>query len=160
MADVARAQDETLHVPLVMVWPGNIPADVRVSPAVGLERLPATIIELVDPRAGNHGFPGHSLAATWSGSRAPGTTPLEEPVLSEVTHVAGGPAGYPTTGGSLTSLISGEWHLVVSTAGATELYAWPRDPQEEMNLAASPQGQAVVDTLKKTLQQMGAGGTP
>ena len=151
---------ETLHVPLVMVWPGHIPADVRISPAVGLERLPATIVELVDPRAGNHGFPGHSLAATWSGSRTSGTTTPAEPVLSEVTHVAGGPAGYPTSGGSLTSLISGEWHLVVSTAGATELYAWPRDPQEEVNLAASPQGQAVVDALKKTLQQMGAGGTP
>jgi arylsulfatase A-like enzyme len=149
---------ETLHVPLVMVWPGHVPSDVRVSPSIGLERLPATIIELIDPRAGSGSFPGHSLVPTWAAADA-AAQPMD-PILSEVSHVTGGPSAYPTSGGSLTSLIAGEWHLVLSTNGGTELYSWPRDPQEQVNLADSPQGRVVVDAMKKTIQQMGAGRTP
>jgi len=150
---------EVLHVPLVMVWPDHVPAGFRVSPPVGLDRLPATIAELIDPQSGSGAFPGHSLASMWSAPDSP-VTVRPDPVLSEVTHLEGGTPGYPTSGGSLTSLIAGEWHIVVSTNGGTELYAWPRDAQEQVNLADSPQGRVVVDALKKTIQQIGAGRTP
>jgi hypothetical protein len=52
--------------------------------------------------------------------------------LSEVTGLSAGPSGYPTSRGSLSSLISRDWHMIVSTSGEAELYAWPRDPEERI----------------------------
>jgi arylsulfatase A-like enzyme len=147
---------ETLHVPLVMVWPGHIPSNVRVSGPVGLERIPATISELVDGKSGSGGpFPGRSLASLWTSSEQDSER-ASEPVLSEVTHTRDGPPAYPTSGGSLTSLLTSEWHLVVSTTGETELYAWPRDRRERVNLAETEQGRTVVADLKRTIQQIHA----
>jgi len=149
---------ETVHVPLVVAWPGHVPAGRRVSQVVGLNRLAATIEQLTDASSGRRSFPGRSLASAWS---APGSRDAEEtdaPVLSEVTGLPGGPPGYPVSRGSLRSLISRDWHLILSTSGETELFAWPDDPEERTNLATTERGRAAVATLTRTINEMGAGG--
>jgi arylsulfatase A-like enzyme len=52
---------ETLHVPLVVIWPGHVPAGRRLPQVVGLDRLPATVEQLVEPSATRRVFPGRSL---------------------------------------------------------------------------------------------------
>jgi arylsulfatase A-like enzyme len=148
---------ETVHVPLVVAWPGHVPAGRRVSAVVGLDRLPATIEQLIDPSSGRRSFPGRSLASAWSatGARDAGETGV--PVLSEVTGLPGGPPGYPTSRGSLRSLISRDWHMILSSSGETELFAWPDDPEERTNLAATERGRAAVAALTRTINEMGAG---
>jgi hypothetical protein len=130
-----------------------------VSQAVGLERLPATIGGLIERRSDVSPLPGHSLAPLWA-TGDPNRPVEPEPILSEVSAVSGGPPGYPTSSGSLTSLVTGDWHLIVSSSGATELYAWPGDREERVNLGTSPAGRVVVDELRRVMQRMSAVRTP
>lgn len=148
---------ESLHVPLLMVWPGQVPAGIRVSQLVGLERVATTIAGLVGGESDRYVFPGQSLALAWQDQNA--AEQAFGPVLSEVSRAGGGPSGYPTTSGTLTSLITQDWHLVVSTTLDAELYAWPRDREERVNLAASQEGQRMVAELTLAIEQMRARGT-
>ena len=150
---------ETLHVPLVVVWRGRVPAGVRVSLPVGLDRVAATIEELTHGGHGGSALPGRSLAPMWVTGDAAGAF-LFTPVLSEVSRVPDGPVGYPTRAGSLTSLVTPEWHLIMSSVGDAELYEWTRDPSERANLAESPQGRAIVEDLKRVIERVrGNGGS-
>lgn len=69
----------SLHIPLVISFPGRIPGGQRVSQAVSIRDVPATILDLVD-RGGQ--MPGVSLRALWESS-APA-----HPALSEIRQNA------------------------------------------------------------------------
>ncbi len=150
---------ETLRVPLLVSWPGRVPAGVRVAQPVGLERIPATIVDLLGGQAGPAPFPGSSLANFWRTAEG-GAEPHAEPVLAALTGVAGGPEGYPSTRGSLTSLVTDKWHLILSSTQAVELYAWPHDPDEQHNLAGRPETQAVEADLLHEIQRLTSGNAP
>jgi hypothetical protein len=51
-----------LHVPLIVVWPGEVPADKRVDTPVSLSGLPNTIMELLGKAPQ---FPGDSWVRHW-----------------------------------------------------------------------------------------------
>ncbi|MCC7353649.1 MAG: sulfatase-like hydrolase/transferase [Anaerolineae bacterium] len=138
---------ETLHVPLIFSWPGKIPANVRVSPIVSLHQIPATIMDLFGSTA-SPAFPGKSLAKLWSGNADNGP---REPVLAEVSRKGGGLPHYPAAAHSLRSLVTDEWHFILSDTGRAELYAWRADPKENHDLVDTPEGRIVV---KKLLQQL------
>ena len=136
---------EALHVPLVIVWPGGVPAGVRVDEPVGLERVAATIDALVTRTQSSSSFPGDTLASLWTSEPVHAADSV--PVLSEVSKVNGGPPPYPTSQASLTSLITTDWHVIVSDTGGAELYAWRTDPEERRNLATDSRAQAVLPEL-------------
>ncbi len=144
---------ETLHVPLVVVWPDHVPAAVRVDGPVGLNRIAATIDTLTDPGGRDGRFPGGSLAPLWN-RPADGLT--WEPIVSEVSGVVDGPAGYPTSGGALASVLTRDWHLIVPASGRPALYDWSRDPAEEHDLSATAAGQAAIPALTDALRAAGA----
>ena len=62
-----------------------------------------------------------------------------------------GPAHYPTTQGSLKSLLTDHWHLILSDSGKAELYAWQTDPREETDLSQTEAGKLIVSDLKERL---------
>ena len=56
----------SLHVPLILHFPGRVPAGRRVAPPVSLRNVAATVLDLLgdpEPRA----LPGRSLTRTWRG---------------------------------------------------------------------------------------------
>ena len=55
---------ELIHVPLVVRYPGHVPAGIRVEVPVTNSALPATIMELLG-EGGQEVFPGPSLSALW-----------------------------------------------------------------------------------------------
>jgi len=135
---------ETLHVPLIFVWPGKVPAGVRIHEVAGLHQIPATVMELLE--WGNRTpFPGESLSKQWTAKQV--TPPEAAVVIAEVGRNAEGPPAYPTTRGNLKSLITDRWHLIVSDSGEVGLYAWRDDPKELRNLAQTEQGRATVKQL-------------
>jgi arylsulfatase A-like enzyme len=142
---------ETLHVPLVFSWPGEIPAGVRVSNVVSLHRIPSTIMQLLNRE--NALFPGEPLVKLWSGA---GDDVTAEPILAEVSpgRFKAGPLNYPTSSGGLKSLISDRWHFILSESGRVELYDWRADRSERYNLAHTPEGRALVDDFKRHLDRI------
>jgi arylsulfatase A-like enzyme len=143
---------ETLHVPLILFWPGKIPVGVRVPQIVSLHQIPSTVTELIGESSTS--FPGNSLVRFWSGAADQG---LMAPILSEVNpgRFKGGPPNYPTAdGGGLKSLITKQWHLILSESGSAELYAWRQDRREVNNLAETFAGRAAVKGLKRQLDEI------
>ncbi|MFO0839381.1 MAG: sulfatase [Phycisphaerae bacterium] len=147
---------ETLHVPLIVCWPGKIPAGQRVSSVVGLDRLPATIMALLGFE--KHDFAGAPLFPS-STSSAPSADAgdFSSAVMSEATHAKRGRAGYPTAKGNLRSLVTDRWHCIVSDAGSVQLFDWRADPTEQNDLGASPEGKDVLATIRAELDRRPAG---
>jgi arylsulfatase A-like enzyme len=136
---------ETLRVPLILSWPGHIPAGERLAPTVSLHRIPATILDLFALPAT---FPGTSLAALWS---AADRAPQGDSVLSEVSpgRFREGPPSYPTTSGRLRSVVTDRWHLLRSDSGSVQLFAWREDPEEARDRATTAEGQSVIAELER-----------
>jgi arylsulfatase A-like enzyme len=138
----------TLQVPLIIYAPGRVPAGRRISEAVSLRDIPATVMNLVG--GDTNSFPGRSMVKFWSHE---GATQSAEAIISELSpgRFKDGPSYYPATQGGLRSLLTDEWHLIVSDSGKSELYAWKRDPREENDLAKTEAGQVVVRELLERL---------
>jgi arylsulfatase A-like enzyme len=119
--------DEQIRVPLLMHWPGRIPAGHRVRTPVTLADVPATIVELVGGGPPAPGSDGRSLAAAAQG----GPDPELRALLAHHHPVAG------AAGGVKTALRVGGWKYLRSSTGREELYELTSDPAERQSLAAT-----------------------
>ena len=59
-----------LHVPLLVLYPGHVPADKRIHEPISLRDIPATVVDLVKLK-GTTRFPGTSLARFWHRPSSP-----------------------------------------------------------------------------------------
>ena len=141
---------ETLHVPLYFHFPGRIPAR-RIPGVVGLSQLPATVMALLGGQS-KQLFPGESLAGMLT---AEGHQRAEFPVFADLRpgRFEGGPEFYPNSREGWSSLITGQWHLLVSDSGKVALYEWRQDGGENHDLAGDPDKQQVVRDLREQLIQ-------
>ena len=123
-----------LHVPLVVVHP-SLPAGLRVSQAVTLTDLAATVMEFVGVR--DHPFPGRSWSRYWDPGPAPATS---EPVFSEsIGHESAG----------RTSVLLGDWHYIVGRR--QQLFNVAADPTEQFDRFAT----ADPEVLKPLVAALG-----
>jgi arylsulfatase A-like enzyme len=141
---------ESLHVPLIILWPGKIPSATRVPQPVSLHNIPATVLALVNGT--DSVFPGNSLVRFWSGN--PGKE--VEPIFANLSpgRFKDGLPSYPSAKGGLRSLVTEQWHFILSESGYAELYAWREDPNETRNLAKDPAGRIVTEELKQRLNSL------
>ena len=126
-----------LHVPLLVLHP-SLPAGVRVSQAVTLTDLPATVMDLVGKH--DHPFRGRPWSRFWSPAFRPDTAP--EPVFSEYR--------------SQQSVLLGGWHYVVG--GRESLYDVVADPSEQVDrmATADPELLAQVRSALERFRTSGA----
>ena len=143
---------ESLHVPLIFIWPGKLPGGTRVSQVVSLHDIPATVMELLGDNSSS-AIPGNSLARFWSGNQH---SDASEFVLSDLSpgRFKDGPPNYPSTNGGQISLVTSQWHFILSESGRAELYAWRDDPDESTNLAESPAGRIMVEEFRQKLNSL------
>ena len=135
-----------LTVPLVVRYPGAVPAGRRVAPLISLRDLAATILDLAGI-ADHDGIPGTSLAGTWR-DRAPAP---RAPLLAELTKGINVDTLRPNSRGPMSSLLDEHWHYIRNGWGREELYAWPADTLELTNLAAAPAGAMDLPRLRRQL---------
>lgn len=149
---------QLLHVPLVVVMPGRVPAGARVPGAVSLRDVPATVMHLLGP-GGATPLPGSSLARHWSGTRPLTAAPV--PPLAEFarvpreavrrsgrTSLVSRIAGLVRQGLGIESkekrdvkvrmksLVAGGFHYIRNGDGREELYDFASDPDETRDLSA------------------------
>lgn len=137
----------SLHVPLVIHYPGGAPAGTRVDDPVTLRDLPRTILDLAGLEADT--FEGRSLRRHWD--RALARANAAEPVLAEVTTGIRPPEEYPRARGDMQSVILGRYHLIRNGDGTLELYDFSADPLEERNLANDPNARPILERLQRAL---------
>jgi arylsulfatase A-like enzyme len=116
----------SVHVPLVLAFPGRAPAGIVVDEPVTLRDLPATVMDLVALERRPQ-FPGRSLARFWRSTSAT-EAGEESPLLAEVRQVSGRPSWFPATKGDMRSLVAGGFRYIRNGDGTEELYDFDRDP--------------------------------
>ena len=144
-----------IHVPLVLWWPGHIPANVRIANPVTNATIPATLISLIG-KTPPATFRGPTLDSLW---KTPGSaTPLVlselavSPYAAQKNHR---PDPVPTAvSGPMTSIISGHLQLITHEKFGNQLYDWRRDPAETDDLASVPEGKAEAAALAAQLHAL------
>jgi len=137
-----------LHVPLLLSYPGKVPAGQRVTEPVSLKDIPSTVLDLsgTDPKTS---LPGSSLARCWSDQNA-----RQAPLLSEVNASPWDlPDWYPIAKGDMQSLIDERYHYIKTGDGTEELYAYRTDPDERIDLVAGGQGRDELARFRRVLEQ-------
>jgi arylsulfatase A-like enzyme len=150
-----------LHVPLLIVPPGDKPAKRLVREAVSLRDLAATIADMAGQSAGAP-FPGQSLARFWNrGTRpAPAGSGDSVPALAEVVPNPNAPdnhdaAGLPRPTVPLGALKDAEWSYIRREGDVREqLFHLSEDGQEEHNLASDPAARPTLTRMRATLGSM------
>jgi len=130
-----------LHVPLLVVWPGHVPAGRRVEPTVSLIDLAATVLDLA---AADTSFAGRSLRPLWGGA----DSTAWDPAVASVRHATGLPAWFPVSRGDMGSVVTDRYQLIRDAAGADSVFDLGLDPLG-MRPAASPAG--IVAELQSRL---------
>ncbi len=123
-----------LHVPLVMAWPGKLPAGETIKTPVGLVDLPRTIAQLTGFGAESP-FRGRLLDTIPAGD-ASLAAPV--PVFSELE--------------AARSVVFGRWHFARFEDGRRELYDILADPFERQNVIDTAEGRAVVPQLEQLVK--------
>lgn len=146
---------QLIHVPLVVSLPSRIPAGVRVSDAVSLRDIPATVVDILDLEGGEV-FPGESLVRF--SDRTPGTTNSREDFLiSEVTGQDWIADWYPAQKGDMKSLV-GDANLYIKDADdQEEMYDLNRDPLAENNVFDSTESQSLLQKLREFVDTLPSG---
>ena len=138
-----------LHVPLVMTFPARVPANTVVNAPVTLRDVPATILALASLDR-SRPLPGRSLASLWNEKSA--ADAVSGPVLSETQPLPGWTKPYhPVAKGNMRSLVSGWLHFIRNGDGREELYDLESDPQEQRDLANTPEKRQQLRSLSTTM---------
>src|SRR4051812_19072800 len=145
---------ELLRVPLVIWYPGQVPA-VRVSRPVTNAALPATIMDLV---GASSDFPGPVLSQAWKapGSEARWPAPLAEiarnPYPEDMEKIADQTEPTSTTG-AMKSLVVGQNHYIAHENLGSQIYDFARDPVEQNNLLYQDGQQAELPKLSALVEK-------
>ncbi|MCI0432024.1 MAG: sulfatase-like hydrolase/transferase [Gemmatimonadetes bacterium] len=139
-----------LHVPLIVYRPGRVPGGVRVTPAVTIRDVPATILDLAGIRNESDRIPGTSLARYWDGTSI---DTLARPLYSQVREGLRIPAGLPNYDGDLHSLLDDTHHFIWKTDGTEELYDIAADPDELNNLVGDSVVSGVLMRMRAELEK-------
>lgn len=136
-----------LHVPLLISFPGKVPAGRVIPDPVTLRDLPATVADFLG-FANSGVFPGSSLSSLWGLD----TDSLgSSPVLSEVKTPGNAASWYAAARGDMRSIIVGRHHYIRNGDGREELFDIFADPWETVNLANTPGGKAMIATARAAL---------
>lgn len=146
---------ELVHVPLLIRFPGHVPAGQRVTVPVSNSAIAATLINLLGSQPKTP-FPGPPLSALWKDRQAEThwPEPVSELVQDKYLVQGDDPSGsqLPTArSGWMSSLVTQRWHLIVHQKAGEQLYDWTADPGERNDLIRTPEGQQAARELSSRL---------
>ncbi len=150
-----------LHVPLLVLMPGRVPAGRVVREPVSLRDLPATVASLLGPRAGAP-FPGSSWARYWEPTEA-GVSPKADPLLAEIDRqeeLRLDRPPPPAARGRMTEVVAEGKVYIRNGDGREELYDLERDPREVNDLAGAAASAPLLERLRATLKGLLAAEKP
>ncbi|HEY9382110.1 MAG TPA: sulfatase [Gemmatimonadales bacterium] len=138
-----------LHVPLLIIAPGRVPAGTTISSLTSLRDLPVTLLDLVG--LANPGIPGHSLTRRWRAGAEPDTLVA---TLSYNRLLPRWPPS-PILRGSMRTVILDSLQYILNGDGAEELYHLGQDSWQVRNLAALPAYRADLARYRAAVAAVG-----
>ncbi len=148
---------ELVHVPLVIWYPGHVPAGATVATPVTNAAIPATIMDLLGAGAENP-FPPGTLSALWQTGGAPNwPDPLSELAYNAISDKEDQLARklVPTASrGAMKSLVTSQWQFITHETMGNQLYDWVSDPAELNNLIHQPDSQATAGNLQSRMNDV------
>ncbi len=123
--------EPALHVPLLVVGPGRVPAGVRVDDWVSTSDLAATVADLTGVSAA---LPGRSLARWWAARE--GADP--DTLVARVSFSWLKDDHYPISKGDIEAVYADPWKYILNGDGREEVYDLRADPGERHDLAGQP----------------------
>jgi len=141
-----------LHVPLVISYPPRVPAGIRVRPAVSLQDIAATILDVLDFSTEPE-MPGRSLARYWNGQAGDSAVNDDSvtAIFSELTFNDFSHRSDPIQKGPMQSLMQGRLHYIRNGDGSEELYDYVADADERTNLAGGVDSAAILLPFRQLL---------
>jgi arylsulfatase A-like enzyme len=146
-----------LHVPLVIRFPGRVPAGIRVASRVTLRDLAATIIDFAGLK-NDTGLPGESLARYWPGTSVADGADAAIAEVREAEWAKQVAPSYPVAKGNMESISDDRFHYIKNGDGSEELYAIADDRDERNDLSQRLENAAVLELYRKALRSSLAGG--
>jgi arylsulfatase A-like enzyme len=148
---------ELIHVPLIIWYPGGVPAGSVVNQPVSNASIPATVMDFVGGGRLKY-FPGGGLDALWTGNEGDRSWPKPISELAKNDIVIGPDRQArnvePTAmDGDMRSLITPQWHLIWHEKFGEQLYDWVHDPAEMNNVINTPAGQAAANSRAQEIQK-------
>jgi arylsulfatase A-like enzyme len=141
----------SVHVPLVIRFPGRVPIGRAIRAPVSLRDLAATVMHMLNLQ-GESPFPGESLARCWQERHGPGLS--QGPLLSEVNQVPGVPSWLPVSRGNMKSLVLDEWRYILNGDGEEEIYELAKDSWEQSDLSGTEDGSRLLPRFRSCLESM------
>src|SRR6266478_5732026 len=145
-----------IHVPLIISYPGHLPAGLRVATPVSNAAIPATVMSLLGGDDQNV-FHGPALNALWDSSKSglqwpdPVSQLGQNSVINTQDRLVKGKI--PTAAdGDMESLVTSRWHVIIHQKSGEQLYDWTADPGESQDLINTADGRATALKLKAQLQ--------
>lgn len=141
-----------LHVPLLLRWPGRVPAGVRIQSPVSLRHVARTIVDAAGVESEEIG--GTSLTGHWGGGamdRPPGDTLFA--ALDFNRRLPRFPPS-PVLRGPMASIVLDSLHYIRNGDGAEELYHLGRDSWEVRNLVRDSSYGAELAAHRRALQSI------
>jgi arylsulfatase A-like enzyme len=141
-----------LRVPLVMSFPGRLPAGARINEVVSTQQVAATILDVLG--IAGDSLPGPSLASHWRRSADRGSPQRGgATVYAELARDNFVNAKDPVAKGFMQSLVVDRLHYVLNGDGVEELYDYVADENELHNLALGPDSAMLLAPFRQLLKQ-------
>jgi len=145
----AALYSDLVRVPLVISWPGHVPAGVRIAQPVSNGDIASTVLSLIGAK--QNPFPGPSLTELWESS-PPKDWPDPVSELPQTNTIVAADRAMQgkiplATDGWMNSVVSPQWQLIRHEKYGDQIYDWKADPSESSNLISTPAGRATAAAL-------------
>ena len=140
-----------LDVPLLVRFPGRVPAGRVVTTPVSLKDIAATVVDLSGVHATR--LPGRSLARFWNGAVSDSGV-SSDTLLMELAYSPRLPKATPIARGPMKSVLLNGYRLIRNGDGQLELYDFAGDSMEATDLAPDSAYRAVLAQNLKALETL------
>ena len=143
-----------LHVPLMIVAPGRVPAGASVASIASLRDLPATLLDLAGVPGGD--MPGHSLVPLL---RPGGAALVTDTLFASLDYNFLIPAFPPSPilRGPMQTVVLDSLQYILNGDGVEELYHLGHDTWQVHNLVADPAYQAALAAYRGAARAISSG---
>jgi len=136
-----------LTVPLIVVYPGQVPSGLVVEGRASLRDLASTVMDLTG-LPGRNPFPGRSLARFWQGE-----LPAPDTILASTRWARNRPSWDATSRGDLQGLLTADRAFIRDVDLTGELYQIALDSGQTRNVATDPGRATDVAALQEVLDR-------